>query len=170
MTNSTPFPSRAEALDTSPPRRGGEDMPALSSTPILSPHETGERCHGEAVTETGKPPKSRSRRKPKTTERGHSLRWTESEAEGLLWLELKGGKLGGYHFTHQLPIGPYFADFACRSRMFVVEVDGSQHVDDRRRYEFMLLAAIRRHQRGGPSICLQPTGWPAANRRTEANL
>jgi hypothetical protein len=86
----------------------------------------------------------------------------------LLWLELKGRKLGGYHFTHQLPIGPYFADFACRSRKLVVEVDGSQHADsacNRRRVSAW--QAIRRHHRGGPSICLQPTGWPAANRRTD---
>ena len=29
----------------------------------------------------------------------------------------------------QLPIGPYFADFACRSVMLVVEVDGATHGD-----------------------------------------
>ena len=58
----------------------------------------------------------------------------------MLWLELKNRKLGGYRFTRQLPIGPYFADFACRERWLVVEVDGSQHADntyDRRRDEFM---------------------------------
>ncbi|MET3580269.1 very-short-patch-repair endonuclease [Mesorhizobium robiniae] len=40
----------------------------------------------------------------------------------------------------QMPIGPYFADFACRSEKLVVELDGSQHADssyDRRRDEFM---------------------------------
>jgi very-short-patch-repair endonuclease len=39
-----------------------------------------------------------------------------------------------------MPIGPYFADFACRSKGLVVELDGSQHADnsyDRRRDEFM---------------------------------
>ncbi|MCO5056460.1 MAG: endonuclease domain-containing protein [Rhizobiaceae bacterium] len=40
----------------------------------------------------------------------------------------------------QFPIGPYFADFCCRSRKLVVEVDGSQHADsdyDRSRDGFM---------------------------------
>jgi very-short-patch-repair endonuclease len=48
--------------------------------------------------------------------------------------------LGGYHFTHQFPIGLYFADFCCRKRKLVIEIDGSQHADsqyDRRRDEFM---------------------------------
>ncbi len=84
--------------------------------------------------------KSRTRRNPGTTERARSLRWTENSAEGLLWLELKGRKLGGYHFTRQFPIGPYFADFACRSKKLVVESDGSQHAKsdhDFRRNEFM---------------------------------
>jgi len=64
----------------------------------------------------------------------------ENSAEGLLWQELKGRKLGGYHFTRQFPIGPYFADFCCRKARLVVEIDGSQHADsayDRRRDEFM---------------------------------
>jgi len=58
----------------------------------------------------------------------------------LLWLELKARRLGGHRFTRQFPIGPYFADFACRENWLVVEVDGSQHADssyDRRRDDFM---------------------------------
>jgi len=58
----------------------------------------------------------------------------------VLWLELKARKLGGYRFTRQLPIGPYFADFACREKWLVIEVDGHQHADnsyDRRRDDFM---------------------------------
>jgi very-short-patch-repair endonuclease len=47
---------------------------------------------------------------------------------------------GGYRFVRQFPIGPYFADFLCRSERLVVEIDGSQHADsadDRKRDEFM---------------------------------
>ena len=136
----TPSPSRLR-LDTSPPNNGGEDAPAASLAPILSPHEVGERCRDEGETERGNlQRKSRSRRKPGTTERARSLRWTENSAEGALWLELKGRKLGGYHFTRQHPIGRFFADFACRKQRLVVEIDGSQHADsprDRVRDEFM---------------------------------
>jgi very-short-patch-repair endonuclease len=58
----------------------------------------------------------------------------------LLWLELKRRRLGGFKFTRQFPVGPYFADFACREASLVAEIDGSQHADssyDRRRDEFM---------------------------------
>lgn len=61
-------------------------------------------------------------------------------AEAVLWNELKAKKLSGYKFVRQMPIGPYFADFACRSGKLVVELDGSQHAEstyDRRRDEFM---------------------------------
>jgi very-short-patch-repair endonuclease len=61
-------------------------------------------------------------------------------AEACLWNELKAKKLGGYKFVRQMPIGPYYADFACRASRLIVEVDGSQHADskyDRKRDEFM---------------------------------
>ncbi|MCV3738102.1 endonuclease domain-containing protein [Rhizobium sp. TRM96647] len=74
------------------------------------------------------------------TERARKLRQVENDAEGLLWSELRGRRLNGFKFVRQVPIGPYFADFACRERMLVVEVDGSHHADnayDARRNEFM---------------------------------
>ena len=42
-------------------------------------------------------------------------------------------------FVRQHPIGPYIADFACRSLKLVIELDGSQHGgdSDRRRDAFM---------------------------------
>ena len=61
------------------------------------------------------------------TERARSLRKIENEAEDVLWQELRARRLNGYRFVRQLPIGPYFADFACRQKNLVVEVDGSQH-------------------------------------------
>jgi very-short-patch-repair endonuclease len=33
-------------------------------------------------------------------------------------------------FTRQLKLGPYIADFACRRARLIVELDGSQHVDN----------------------------------------
>ena len=74
------------------------------------------------------------------TKRARKLRQGGNEAEALLWLELKKRSLGGYRFTRQLPIGRFFADFACREKWLVVEIDGSQHADnprDRVRDEFM---------------------------------
>jgi very-short-patch-repair endonuclease len=85
---------------------------------------------------------SRSRRKPGTTPKARALRRGGNIAEARLWNELKGRQLGGYKFVRQLPIGPYFADFACREARLVIEVDGSQHADslhDHRRDAFMKL-------------------------------
>ncbi len=75
------------------------------------------------------------------TERARSLRKADNDAEKALWSELKGRRLAGARFTRQLPIGPYFADFACRDSRLVVELDGSQHLHsdhDRRRDRFMV--------------------------------
>ncbi|PCK88900.1 hypothetical protein CPT32_01510 [Rhizobium sophoriradicis] len=70
--------------------------------------------------------------KPKTTARARSLRQSDNDAEGKLWNELRDRRLNGHKFVRQLPIGPYFADFACRELRLVVEIDGSQHAGDRR--------------------------------------
>ncbi|WP_348529183.1 DUF559 domain-containing protein [Mesorhizobium sp. LSJC264A00] len=83
---------------------------------------------------------TRSRRKMGTTQRARTLRQGGHQAEALLWLELEAHKLGGYRFTRQFSIGPFFADFACREKWLVVEIDGHQHADssyDRRRDDFM---------------------------------
>lgn len=58
------------------------------------------------------------------------LRKTQTEAEGLLWWELKNRNLNGYKFSRQVPIGPYIADFVRRQHKLVVEVDGSQHAEN----------------------------------------
>ncbi|WP_426131226.1 endonuclease domain-containing protein [Pararhizobium sp. PWRC1-1] len=63
------------------------------------------------------------------TERARGLRRVENDAEEALWFELRARRLNGFKFLRQLPIGPYFADFACRQAGLVVEVDGSQHAN-----------------------------------------
>ncbi|MER9299986.1 DUF559 domain-containing protein [Mesorhizobium sp. M0621] len=81
-----------------------------------------------------------SRRSPEKIARARALRHGDNQAEATLWNELKAKRLGGYKFVRQMPIGSYFADFACRSEKLVVELDGSQHAEspyDRRRDEFM---------------------------------
>jgi very-short-patch-repair endonuclease len=91
---------------------------------------------GEAI------PEMRSRRKTGTTQRARKLKQGDNQAEALLWLDLKARKLGGYKFTRQFPIEPYYADFACREKWLVVEIDGSQHAGnsyDRRRDDSMRL-------------------------------
>jgi very-short-patch-repair endonuclease len=79
-----------------------------------------------------------------TTEQARQLRREATPAERRLWAMLRNRQLGGYKFTRQYPIGPYFADFACRQHNLVIEVDGSTHPDrgsrDRARDEYMMRA------------------------------
>lgn len=63
----------------------------------------------------------------KRTRRARQLRQADNDAESALWFELRDRRLNDYKFVRQFPIGPYFADFACRGRRLVIEVDGSQH-------------------------------------------
>lgn len=66
------------------------------------------------------------------TQRARELRRNETDAEGLLWWEVKNRQLNGYKFARQVPIGPYIADFVCRSSKLVVEIDGFQHAENPR--------------------------------------
>jgi very-short-patch-repair endonuclease len=58
-----------------------------------------------------------------------TLRKKDNEAEEALWRELRARRLNRVRFVRELPVGPYFADFACGARKLIVEVDGSQQVD-----------------------------------------
>lgn len=57
------------------------------------------------------------------------LRRESTDAEMRLWLALRDRRLGGFKFVRQEAIGPYIADFACRERRLIIEVDGSQHAE-----------------------------------------
>ncbi|MBN9305021.1 MULTISPECIES: endonuclease domain-containing protein [unclassified Devosia] len=73
--------------------------------------------------------------------KARALRQVPTEAEKRLWNLLRNRSVAGLKFVRQVPIDPFVADFVCRERMLVIEVDGSQHVDDeaydRRRTAFL---------------------------------
>jgi very-short-patch-repair endonuclease len=56
-----------------------------------------------------------------------SLRRDETPAEKRLWEQLRNRSLDGHKFVRQSPMGPYIADFFCRERRLIVEVDGATH-------------------------------------------
>ena len=71
------------------------------------------------------------------------MRRSDKDAETQLWWALRNRNLNGLKFVRQLSIGPYFADFACRDRCLVIELDGHQHDDnpnDKVRDRYMNLA------------------------------
>ena len=59
--------------------------------------------------------------------KARELRKNMTDAERQLWARLRRKQINGHRFRRQVPIGPYFADFACFSARLVVEVDGTQH-------------------------------------------
>ena len=80
---------------------------------------------------------------PLTFARAKSMRRSPTEAERKLWGGLRKRSLGDFKFVRQQPIGPYIADFVCRSEKLIVEVDGETHGDaedvayDLRRTQFL---------------------------------
>lgn len=55
------------------------------------------------------------------------LRKNSTDAERLLWNNLRMKQLAGYKFRRQCPIGPYVVDFASLKKRVVIEIDGGQH-------------------------------------------
>jgi len=52
-------------------------------------------------------------------------------SEVMLWNELKNGKMLGYDFDRQRPIGNYIVDFYCKDLKLAIEVDGITHEDEK---------------------------------------
>ncbi len=64
----------------------------------------------------------------KTMRRAKELRKEMTPAEHKLWSALQGKQLG-VKFRRQHAIGPYITDFCCIKEKLIIEVDGSQHLD-----------------------------------------
>ena len=58
------------------------------------------------------------------------MRRTSTEAEARLWWNLRAARLRGFKFRRQQPLGDYIVDFVCFERRLIVEVDGSQHLEN----------------------------------------
>ena len=63
--------------------------------------------------------------------RARALRKNLTEAERLLWRQLRFWQLDGHKFRRQQPIGNYVADFVCLEKRLIVELDGGQHAEQR---------------------------------------
>jgi very-short-patch-repair endonuclease len=66
---------------------------------------------------------------PKIMRRAGELRLNPTPAEAKLWSRLRAHRLGGVGFRRQHAIGNYIADFCAPSKMLIVELDGSQHLE-----------------------------------------
>lgn len=63
-------------------------------------------------------------------EKRKKLRNNSTEAEILLWLELKQSKLSGRKFRRQHSIGDYIVDFYCPNENLAIELDGEVHFEE----------------------------------------
>ncbi|PAL20274.1 hypothetical protein CD928_17890 [Sphingopyxis sp. GW247-27LB] len=65
---------------------------------------------------------------PEMTERARQMRRDSTPAERKLWRLLSRYRPA---FTRQLVVGTYIVDLACREAKLAVELDGSQHLDQK---------------------------------------
>ena len=59
------------------------------------------------------------------------LRTNMTDSERVLWSRLRGKQLLSVQFYRQKPIGKYIVDFYAPRVKLVVEVDGSQHMEEK---------------------------------------
>jgi len=71
-----------------------------------------------------RPPRSN----PKTRTRAIELRKESTPAERKLWSAIRNDQLG-VNFRRQHAIGKYIPDFVCIEKKLVIELDGSQHLE-----------------------------------------
>ena len=77
--------------------------------------------------EGGKMPRSQ-RSNPKTKHRAITLRKESTPAEHKLWSRIRNDQLG-ITFRRQHAIGNYIPDFCSQKAKLIIELDGSQHLE-----------------------------------------
>src|SRR5512140_907244 len=86
------------------------------------------------------------RSNPSIRHRAIELRKEPTPAETRLWSYLRKDQLG-ITFRRQHAIGPYIADFCAPSKKLIIELDGSQHLDqaesDAERTDFLASKGYR---------------------------
>jgi very-short-patch-repair endonuclease len=107
----------------SPEGRGGDGGAAGERAYSALSAPASPRPSGERVRVRG------TKAQPAQIKRARTLRQKMTDAESRLWHHLRDRSLLGFKFVRQYPIAPYYADFACREAMLVVEADGGQHAD-----------------------------------------
>jgi very-short-patch-repair endonuclease len=143
-TLSVPVGETALSL-TLPRKRGREWMErtrgaclmetySLSARQVEPPPPLAGEGWGEGFSATGLPmvdPKHPDWKVPaKQRANARALRRNSTDAERILWSELRAGRLNGASFRRQVPIERYIADFICHAAKLVIELDGGQHFSD----------------------------------------
>lgn len=64
------------------------------------------------------------------TDNARKLRKQSTDAENLLWRHLRNRQILNAKFRRQHPFPPYIVDFVCLEQKLIIEIDGSQHMDN----------------------------------------
>jgi very-short-patch-repair endonuclease len=73
--------------------------------------------------------KTHKRTTPKIFKRAKELHREMTPAEAKLWSHLRAHRMGDVHFRNQHAIGNYIVDFVAPRRKLIIELDGSQHLE-----------------------------------------
>ena len=93
----------------------------LPQIEILPSHkERGQSCYNTAMKHFYS---------KKALTNAKNLRSNQTEFEDILWQYIRAKRLNGIKFRRQVPIGKYIVDFVALSKKFIIELDGSQHLD-----------------------------------------
>ncbi len=75
------------------------------------------------------------------------MRKSLTDAERVLWFNLRDRRLGGWKFRREYVISPFIVDFVCLEKKLIIEVDGGQHaektVQDHQRTEYLTKKGYR---------------------------
>ena len=77
-------------------------------------------------------------------ENARYLRNNMADQERKFWQIIKNRQFYGFRFLRQCVIGNYIADFICREKKIIIELDGSQHNEqknimyDNQRTEYLI--------------------------------
>ena len=78
---------------------------------------------------------------PKIFARAKQLHREMTEPEVRIWSHLRAHRMGSVHFRNQHSIGNYIVDFYAPRKKLIIELDGSQHLEqeeyDAERTEFL---------------------------------
>jgi len=84
--------------------------------------------------------------KSKTLEKRKSLRRNQTPQENILWAHLRRNKYE-VKFKRQYSVGPYVLDFYSPRNKLAIEIDGSQHIEnkeyDNERSRYLLILGIK---------------------------
>jgi very-short-patch-repair endonuclease len=67
----------------------------------------------------------------KVFDHASQLRRNLTPAETKLWARLRAQRLNGVHFRNQHAIGNYVVDFCAPRKKLIIELDGSQHLEQK---------------------------------------